>query len=338
MRKLLRVIWRVCLRLVGTTAVVFAVLYLTPGSLWMTIGDDVPHSRIVRRSGLEERAEKGKKLFSGDAVIAGSAELILEYEADQSSPVVVQTGKRFVVGGLAELVRQYRHWLGAAVGGELGYYRGVPVATRLVGHTGKTVVLVGGGLLLSLVMATGLALASLRYGTSPLVGGVIGLANALSGVHVLILGFAVIGLGLVEPTGQFSLWLVAVLAMGSGSLSDYYAVLREHWQATVSREYVVSARARGASGLKHAFYNEALLGMIEATAARVPTLVGGTIMVEWVFAYLGLGYDIVRAIQDRDFELIMGVTVVVAAMLLVVVEMADLARRGLDPRMAEEVA
>lgn len=335
MRILLRLIWRVGVRLLGTTAVVFAVLYLTPGSLRMTIEGEAGGGRINRRSGVVEPTASGKKLFSGDAVVAGDQGLVMQYEADQSSPVVLLPGEDFEVGGLPELVRQYSHWLRGAVTGDLGYYQGVPVASRLVGHTGKTALLVVGALALSLMIATTMALMSLRYASNSVVHAVIGIANAMSGVHVLILGFAVIGLGLAQPTGRFSFWLVAVLGLGSGTLSDYYAVLREHWQSTMSRDYVVSARARGASALNHAFRNEALLGMVAATAARVPTLVGGTIMVEWVFSYLGLGYDIVRAIQARDFELILGVTVAIAAMLLTVVEAADVARRELDPRVAE---
>ena len=129
------------------------------------------------------------------------------------------------------------------------------------------------------------------------------------------------------------MWFVAILSLGSGTLADYYAILREQVHRALQLDYVQAAKGRGANPLIHAVRNQIILDVLEATTSRIPTLIGGTIVLEWLFSYLGLGYDIVKAIQSRDFDLIMGVTTVVATILICVVETTGFGRRRLDPRL-----
>jgi len=227
----------------------------------------------------------------------------------------------------------YASWAANTLRGDMGHFKGVEVVDRLQKSVPKTLLLVIGALGISLVLALVLALASLTWRGNLLVQNIVSLFNLVSGVHLIVLSFVVVLLGLAVPMGDFSIWLLIVLALGNGTLVDYYAVLREQMSRALGQNYVAAAMGRGASPLRHATVFEIALGIVDATSSRVPALVGGTIIVEWVFAYFGLGYDIIRAIQYRDFALIMGVTTAVAVLLIMVTEVAQLLRQRMDPRL-----
>jgi oligopeptide transport system permease protein len=218
----------------------------------------------------------------------------------------------------------YASWAANTLRGDMGHFKGVEVGDRLQKSVPKTLLLVIGALGISLVLALVLALASLTWRGNLLVQNIVSLFNLVSGVHLIVLSFVVVLLGLA---------LLIVLALGNGTLVDYYAVLREQMSRALGQNYVAAAMGRGASPLRHATVFEIALGIVDATSSRVPALVGGTIIVEWVFAYFGLGYDIIRAIQYRDFALIMGVTTAVAVLLIMVTEVAQLLRQRMDPRL-----
>lgn len=329
-----RALLRLVVRLLGVTLLVYLVLYVTPGTIRVRVVEAGPDATVTRRTGVEQVAASEMVLLDSDCVTAGTAPTVLSHSAEPGRLRRVAPGDEHCVGRLADVPAAYARWLGNAARGQLGYYHGTPVAARLWAHTGRTIGLVLGSLLVGLALALAMVIAELSQVGERVVGYLVQLVNAVSGLHVIVLAFAVIALQWAIPNTGFSPWLVVILAVGSGTLSDYYAILREQVRGALRQDYVQAARGRGASPLRHAVRNEMILGMMDATTSRVPTLIGGTIVVEWVFAYLGLGYDIVKAIQDRDFDLIMGVATVVAVILVGVLEASGLARRRLDPRLA----
>lgn len=240
-----------------------------------------------------------------------------------------KTVKERSVGKLAS---GYLDWVGDAVRGNLGTCEGTPVVERLGSHVSRTLKLVGGSLVLSLALALGMTVVSLQA-NNLLTKNLISLLNLISGLHIIVLSFVLIILGWVRPNAGFSPWLLVILALGNGTLVDYYSVIRTQISQALHQDYAVAAMSRGASQLRHATVYEITLGLMEATNSRVPALVGGTIIVEWVFSYLGLGYDIIKAIQLRNADLIMGVTVAVAILLIFLGELADAVRNRLDPKL-----
>ena len=321
------------LKMLGITFFVYVILYFTPGSLKMRVVQVEGQVQVVGGDGTPEAAKTERELFVGDEVrvIQGKAALVYQTSGCGDTVKVVSGGK-FSVGNIGQLFDTYSSWLVGAIKGDMGYHISEPVIERLSGSIPRTLRLVGGSLAISLILALAMALYSLKRGRSPLAQGVISFANLISGVPLIVLSLA---MQEVWPIANkdFSICLPLVLAVGNGTLMDYFAVLREQINRAIHQDYVGAALGRGANAFHHATIYEISLGIVEATSSRIPTLVGGTIIVEVMFAYNGLGNDIVEAIAKRSFELIMGVTTAVAVLLILVTEVTDFLRHKFDPRL-----
>ncbi len=83
---------------------------------------------------------------------------------------------------------------------------------------------------------------------------------------------------------------------------------------------------------RHAFRN-ALLPLITVISLRLPLLVGGAIIIETMFQWPGIGLLSIQAIQQRDYAVLMGLTLVVAALVLFSNLLADVLYAVADPRI-----
>jgi ABC-type dipeptide/oligopeptide/nickel transport system permease component len=103
-------------------------------------------------------------------------------------------------------------------------------------------------------------------------------------------------------------------------------------------DYLDSARAKGVSEkiviYKHALRN-ALIPVVTIIGLHLGTLIGGTVVVETVFAFPGLGSLIVQAAQHRDFPVIQYGVMLVATTVIVVNLLVDLSYGLLDPRIRD---
>jgi peptide/nickel transport system permease protein len=96
------------------------------------------------------------------------------------------------------------------------------------------------------------------------------------------------------------------------------------------------ARAKGLSGypviMRHAFRN-ALLPLITVIGLSLPTLIGGSVVLESIFGWPGLGTYAIDAVTQRDYPVIMGVNFVAAVVVLGSNLLADIAYAVADPRI-----
>jgi peptide/nickel transport system permease protein len=102
-------------------------------------------------------------------------------------------------------------------------------------------------------------------------------------------------------------------------------------------EFIVMARMKGLSRwsvvMRHAARN-ALLPVVTAFALGLGTSMGGNVVVETVFAWPGVGRVLVNAVQSADYPLAQGAFVLIAAVLVTMNTVADLAYSALDPRVS----
>ena len=102
------------------------------------------------------------------------------------------------------------------------------------------------------------------------------------------------------------------------------------------QDYITTARAKGLAEraviARHAFRNT-LLPVITVSGLRLPSLVGGAVLIESVFNYQGIGYTIVYATTNRDYPLLMGGVLTTAVMVLLSNLLADVAYAWADPRI-----
>jgi len=134
------------------------------------------------------------------------------------------------------------------------------------------------------------------------------------------------------------LWHLALpaVALSYGGLSTLLRYTRSSMLEVVGQDYITTARAKGLDERilisRHAFRN-ALLPVITITGLRLPSLVGGAVLVESVFNYRGIGRTMVSATANRDYPLLMGALLLTAVFVLLSNLIADLAYAWADPRI-----
>jgi peptide/nickel transport system permease protein len=131
---------------------------------------------------------------------------------------------------------------------------------------------------------------------------------------------------LVLPTVSLTLVLTAGIAR----------FMRSSMLEVVRQDYIRTARAKGLPErtvvFKHALRN-ALIPVITLAGLYIPLLFGGTVFIEYVFSWPGMGKAIVDAIVARDYPLVMATSFLFAAMVVVGNLLADVLYAVVDPRI-----
>jgi peptide/nickel transport system permease protein len=109
--------------------------------------------------------------------------------------------------------------------------------------------------------------------------------------------------------------------------------------ASLGEEYITMAEAKGLKErrvmLNYAARN-AILPQVTSFALALGFVVSGQILIEEVFSYPGVGYDLVQAAQEQDYPLLQGLLLFIVVAILVANFVADLIYVKLDPRVAME--
>ncbi len=129
------------------------------------------------------------------------------------------------------------------------------------------------------------------------------------------------------------------LAITAGSIAVYYRLLRSDLISTLQEDFITMARSKGLSNrkimMRHAF-RPSLFSLMAAAGVNIGTLIAGTFIVEYLFALNGLGYSIVIAVQQRDYLVVQGITLVVAVAVVLVNFVFDFVFTIVDPRIARD--
>jgi len=246
---------------------------------------------------------------------------------------------------------QYEKFMARLLHGNLGtsLFYNVGAGHLVMSRLPVTLWLIGFGTLLSIVIAVPLAaLAAARRDTIvdhlvravPLVG--LGFPAFWIGTMLTLL-FA-LNLGRAFPVGGYgsgfvghlhSMFLPA-LTVALGIAPILVRSLRASLLEVFEAEYVTTARAKGISErrvlLHHALRN-AIVSTVSVLGVNVAYLVGGTLIVEQVFAVGGAGQLMIDSINARDFPVVQAVTLVFAVMVVLVYLLTDVIHALLDPRV-----
>ncbi len=146
------------------------------------------------------------------------------------------------------------------------------------------------------------------------------------------------GMGVDQPIGQRSLHYIMPAAVLALTYLAWYARFAKTGMLEVIRQdYVRTAHAKGlprrAVILRHALRN-ALIPMITIVGLSLPRLLGGSIIVESIFAWPGIGRLGLEAVLKRDYPMIMGLTMFTAFTVLVLNLLIDLLYVVVDPRIS----
>jgi peptide/nickel transport system permease protein len=257
--------------------------------------------------------------------------------------------------GLDRPVEQrYVEWVGGAVRGDLGssLLTDEPVTQRIGERLPNTLVLAGAALTLSIALGIPIGLIqALRRGS--VLDHILSLISAIGlsvpvfwlGI-VLILLFAV-SLGVLPSAGVTGIaedtlvdrlrhLVLPAVVLATTTLPTVVRFMRSAAIEVLHEDYIRTAASKGLAPRivigRHALRN-ALIPVVSAIGALVPRLLGGTVVTESVFSWPGLGRLALEAAQGRDYPLITGITVVVAAIAVATSLLVDIAYTRIDPRV-----
>ncbi len=243
------------------------------------------------------------------------------------------------------LYEQYAKYLWHAVRGDFGmsFRHREPAFTLVMERMPYTIALAGAAILLSVAFALPIGIvAAMQRGT--VYDGLVMLAaligQAIPGFWLGIVLILVFGVGVrwlpVGGSGDLSYIVLPAVTVAGYPLARNARLVRSALLEVLSKEYVVTARAKGLTPrvvlLRHALRN-ALIPIVTLIALDIGALLGGAVIVETVFGWPGIGRLTIQAIQQRDFPVIQAGVTMVATIFVLVNLGVDVLYTYLDPRI-----
>ncbi len=170
----------------------------------------------------------------------------------------------------------------------------------------------------------------------------------LSGLPVYWLGYVVIYVAttrfgifpVMSGTETGDTWAlfvvpVVVLGLGNGTVSEVTRHLRTHLEGVLAEDYIRTARAKGARLWRHLYKDGFVMPLSSLMASKIPYMLGGAIIVEQVFNWPGMGRLAWQAALDRDYPILLGVTLVAAVIVRLAHVVKGATQVAVNPQLAE---
>ncbi|MBM7517102.1 ABC transporter permease [Nocardioides nitrophenolicus] len=267
-----------------------------------------------------------------------------------SAPPELVATRREQLGLDEPLLRQYLTYLGGLLRGDLGesILTQLSVADTIGQRLLATLSLALPAFVITFAIAVpvgvAMAVATRRGRRRRTELGFVGASIVLGSIPEFVLCVALVAvfavdLGLVPAAGRSGLdsYLLPVLALAVGPSAVLARIVRVEMLAVLDADYVRTARAKRLSALRinlrHALPN-AVTATLTLSGLMLASMVAGTVLVENVFAWPGLGGTIVSSIQSRDYPLVQGAVLVYGAIALTVNTLVDVGIAAIDPRSA----
>ncbi len=253
------------------------------------------------------------------------------------------------------LPEQYVTWLTNLLKGDFGTaytFGNKPVLDLIGDRFWATVVLQGIALLLGILIAVPIGIISAtrqysRTDNAVTVFSFIGLALPNFWLALLLQIWIAVKLGWlpVISTGQanadfperIKYFILPVIVLVLPNIAYFARFMRSSMLEVKNQDYVTVARAKGLPNkavlYRHSLRN-ALIPMITVIGLQVPTIIGGAVIIEQIFAWPGLGDLAVKAISQRDYPVILAITLLSGACVMIVNLLVDIFYAIADPRVS----
>ena len=292
--------------LVGVSFLVFLLLYMTPG-------DPV------------------RMMLGESATPEAQAELRLELGLDD--PFLVQYG---------------RYIKNIVVHQDLGtsYSTRRPVLDEIMTVFPNTVKLATAAIIIAVILGTFLGIVSAVKQNSLLDNAVmvlalIGTSAPIFWIGILMIILFSVNLGWLPPSGfgSFKQLIMPALALGMQSTAVVARMTRSSMLEVILQDFVKTARSKGQNErfliMFHVFRYD-LIPVITVVGLQFGTLLGGAMLTEVVFSIPGVGRLMIEAIKQRDFPIVQGSVLFVAACFSLVNLAVDLLYAVVDPKVSKE--
>ncbi len=259
------------------------------------------------------------------------------------------------------LETQFFIYIGNLLRGEMGfsYHTNRPVAAVLSERLWNTVLLIGAGQILSIILGAAFGMFAAWKARTPIDFGALTVSLTAWSLPTFWLGIILLFWGsthglpiggkatpgmssapLMQQWGDIARHMIlptityTVVYMG-----EYMLVMRSSLLDVLSEDYILTAKAKGLSNFQilrdHALKN-AMLPMVTIIAINLGFTVAGAIQIESVFSWPGLGGAIFEAVTRRDFPILQGAFLLIAVTVILANLLADLTYSYLDPRVQAE--
>ena len=240
---------------------------------------------------------------------------------------------------------QYFDWLWRALQGDFGdsYFFKTRVARLIMELMPITMTLGLCGLFIALCVALPLGiLAAVKENTwvdrSVLMVALIG--QAMPSFWLGLILMVVLGLNLgwlpISGTGSWEHYVMPSIVLSFSAIPSLMRLTRSGMIEALASDYIRTARAKGLSRLsilvKHGFRNAAI-PVVAIAAVQLGFMLGGSIVIETVFALHGVGYLAWESISKNDFPVVQAVVLVLALIYIGLTLLSDLLNAVLDPRL-----
>ena len=249
-----------------------------------------------------------------------------------AASTVEQAAMEAAVGLDQPLPVRYLLWLAGLLRGDLGrsYHYGQDVSDLIVQRIGPSLLLTGTGVVLAhLFTISGSA--------------VPGFFLALVAIYLFS-----VRLGWLPSSGMYrsvgggdmaDLLRHLILPAGVVGVSNVGSILRQTQSAcleVLGEDYIITARAKGLREgvvvVRHAL-GSALIPVLTSILTHIPHIIGGSVVVERIFGWPGMGSLMFSAVSGRDYNVVMGGTVVMALAVLLTSLLLDVVYGLVDPRV-----
>lgn len=248
---------------------------------------------------------------------------------------------------------RYGLWLKDAVTGDLGksYVTDQPVAETIKQRIPVTAQLAVLAVLMALFLAIPMGIiGAYRQGrasdqiTSATAQVALSIPNFIVGI--LLIWLFTVKFQLLPSTGwnrisdgfvdNLRTAILPAFSLALTQMAIFSRLLRSDMIATLQENFVLSAKAKGMRD-RYVLFRHALrpssLSLVTIAGINFGALLGGTVVIETLFALPGLGFRLINAINQRDIIVIQGVTVFIATAYVVVNTLVDLLYLAIDPRI-----
>ncbi|MBA4267987.1 MAG: glutathione ABC transporter permease GsiC [Methylobacterium sp.] len=140
-----------------------------------------------------------------------------------------------------------------------------------------------------------------------------------------------------DPVQHLKLLILPAIAIAKGLAAVLFRMTRAAMLDALANDYVRTARAKGLSPTRvivvHVLRN-ALNPVVTVLGLQMGTLLGGTVLVEYVFNWPGMSTPLLRAVEGRDYPMVVGIVLTISVLFLLLNLVVELVHALLDPRVA----
>jgi peptide/nickel transport system permease protein len=311
-------------------------------------------AKLVRDRSIRILQAALRRIATGLVTLWGAVTLVFLFEhmsGDPAELLVPPTATEAVRQATAQqlgldqpLIEQYGRYLGDLVQGNFGnsFAFHQPAGSLVLGRLPATLELAGAAMLIAVIIGVPLGLfaafaAGRRY--AGWLGSFVALGQAIPPFLIAPLLISLFGvewhLTPVSGRGGFDSIILPAVSLALFQLAVLFRVTRGAALRALRGSYVEFARAKGATPLRLAWQHvlpNSLIPLMTVSALALATLIGGSVIVETIFNWPGIGYLLIQAVQQRDFPIVSGVTTVFAAAYIILNMVVDILYAIVDPR------